>query len=242
MTSLANTAKYDDTGGNATITGFTIGDTTPPSTPTGLSATAIASSQINLSWTALTDNVGVTGYKIFRDGVQVGTSATNNFSNTGLAASTVYKATRSLPMTLRATTAQRQRGECHHIERRLSIHRCRQPRCHYRESQRPEQRFRKRDQARHGIHRLCRHGHRRPHQCRRLHVVADQLRQRHHRLEYSSYLLATAASASPAVGMTSPEPNSLTLIQQLMQQVQALSLQLRSLQAQMAGAGAAQGN
>jgi len=37
-------------------------DTTPPSTPTNLTAAAVSSSQINLSWTASTDNVGVTGY------------------------------------------------------------------------------------------------------------------------------------------------------------------------------------
>src|SRR5581483_8520634 len=36
-------------------------DTTPPSVPTGLSATAASSSQVNLSWTASTDNVAVTG-------------------------------------------------------------------------------------------------------------------------------------------------------------------------------------
>src|ERR1700733_11231156 len=49
-------------------------DTTPPSVPTGLSATAVSSTQINLSWTASTDNVGVTGYDVFRNGTQVGTS------------------------------------------------------------------------------------------------------------------------------------------------------------------------
>src|SRR3989344_4707522 len=64
-------------------------DTAAPSTPTGLTATA-ASSQINLSWTASTDNVGVTGYKIFRGGVQVGISVTTNYSDTGLTASTLY--------------------------------------------------------------------------------------------------------------------------------------------------------
>src|SRR5207248_6988678 len=34
-------------------------DTTPPSTPTGLSASAVSPSNINLSWLASTDNVGV---------------------------------------------------------------------------------------------------------------------------------------------------------------------------------------
>jgi hypothetical protein len=40
-------------------------------------ATPASSSQINLAWTPSTDNVAVAGYKIFRNGTQVGTSATN---------------------------------------------------------------------------------------------------------------------------------------------------------------------
>ena len=58
-------------------------DTTPPSIPTNLVATAVSSSQINITWTASTDNVAVTGYKIFRRGTQVATSATNSFSDIG---------------------------------------------------------------------------------------------------------------------------------------------------------------
>jgi len=65
-------------------------DTTPPSAPTGLSATAISTSQIDLAWTASTDDVAVTGYKVFRNGTQVGTSSTPSFSDTGLVASTSY--------------------------------------------------------------------------------------------------------------------------------------------------------
>lgn len=41
-------------------------DTTAPSQPTGLTATATTPTQANLSWTASTDNVGVTGYNIYR--------------------------------------------------------------------------------------------------------------------------------------------------------------------------------
>src|SRR5439155_1069380 len=41
-------------------------DTTPPTAPTGLTATAASSTQINLAWTASTDNVGVTGYLVER--------------------------------------------------------------------------------------------------------------------------------------------------------------------------------
>ena len=58
-------------------------DTTPPNAPTNLSASSISSSHINLSWTSATDNVGVTGYQIYRDGtlldtVGAGTSYTDN--------------------------------------------------------------------------------------------------------------------------------------------------------------------
>ena len=41
-------------------------DTTPPTAPTALAATANGSSGINLSWTASTDNVAVTGYRMER--------------------------------------------------------------------------------------------------------------------------------------------------------------------------------
>jgi peptidoglycan hydrolase-like protein with peptidoglycan-binding domain len=59
-------------------------DTTPPTAPTGLSGNAISQTQINLTWSASTDNVGVTGYKIYRNNTQVGTNATNSYSDTGL--------------------------------------------------------------------------------------------------------------------------------------------------------------
>ena len=68
-------------------------DTTAPSTPANLSASAVSSSQINLSWSASTDNVAVTGYQVFRNGVQVGTPSGTTYSDTGLSASTAYSYT-----------------------------------------------------------------------------------------------------------------------------------------------------
>jgi glucose/arabinose dehydrogenase/chitodextrinase len=65
-------------------------DTSPPSVPTGLDGTGTSISQINLSWSASTDNVAVSGYRIFRNGSQVGTSATASFHDTGLAVNTTY--------------------------------------------------------------------------------------------------------------------------------------------------------
>ena len=44
-------------------------DTTPPSAPTGLSSSNVIQTSFTLSWTASTDNVAVTGYKIYNDGV-----------------------------------------------------------------------------------------------------------------------------------------------------------------------------
>ncbi|MFQ5964197.1 MAG: fibronectin type III domain-containing protein [Candidatus Scalinduaceae bacterium] len=65
-------------------------DTIPPSTPDNLTATTISSSQINLSWIASKDNVGVAGYKIYRDGIQITTTANTSYQDTGLSPSTAY--------------------------------------------------------------------------------------------------------------------------------------------------------
>jgi chitodextrinase len=77
------------TSNSATLT-VTPPDSTPPSVPTNLTASAASSTQVNLSWSASTDNVGVAGYKIFRGGAQIATSVTNSYSDTGLSATTTY--------------------------------------------------------------------------------------------------------------------------------------------------------
>ncbi|MDX1628405.1 MAG: S8 family serine peptidase [Fulvivirga sp.] len=65
-------------------------DTTPPSQVTGLSATAVSTSQIDLTWDAATDDTGVSYYNIYRDGSVVATSTTTSYSDTGLSAGTTY--------------------------------------------------------------------------------------------------------------------------------------------------------
>src|SRR5205809_651817 len=66
-------------------------DTTPPSVPTGLTASAVSSSQINLSWAASSDIVGVSGYRVYRNGTQIATTSATSFTNnTGLSPSTTY--------------------------------------------------------------------------------------------------------------------------------------------------------
>jgi glucose/arabinose dehydrogenase/chitodextrinase len=68
-------------------------DTTAPSVPAGLSASVISQSQINLTWSAATDNVAVTGYRVYRSGAQIGTSTTTSYSVTGLTPGTGYSFT-----------------------------------------------------------------------------------------------------------------------------------------------------
>jgi len=89
---------------NALISGIEIdtgstGSCSMPTAPSGLTATAVSSSQINLSWTASSSSCAVT-YDVFRSTTSGFTPSSSNqiasgvsstsFSNTGLAASTTY--------------------------------------------------------------------------------------------------------------------------------------------------------
>ncbi|MDO8413848.1 MAG: S8 family serine peptidase [Gallionellaceae bacterium] len=92
---------YDVTGNNGAYSNTTCVTTlevTPPSTPTNLTATAVSNSQIDLTWTASTDNVGVVGYLVERcmgstctNFVQVGYPTDNSFADTGLTARKTYR-------------------------------------------------------------------------------------------------------------------------------------------------------
>jgi chitodextrinase len=68
-------------------------DTTAPTVPTSLTGSATSSTAVSLSWTASTDAVGATGYRIYRNGVQIGTSTSTSYSDSGLVASTAYSYT-----------------------------------------------------------------------------------------------------------------------------------------------------
>lgn len=70
-------------------------DTQAPSAPGSLVASAASTSEIDLSWSASSDNVGVTGYKIYRstNGTSfslAGSSSTTGFADVGLASATTY--------------------------------------------------------------------------------------------------------------------------------------------------------
>ncbi|MFF4650613.1 glycoside hydrolase family 6 protein [Streptomyces sp. NPDC001380] len=69
------------------------GDTQAPSVPTGLRSTGTTSSSVSLSWTASTDDTGVTAYDVYRGGTKVGTTAGTSYTDTGLTAATAYSYT-----------------------------------------------------------------------------------------------------------------------------------------------------
>ena len=67
-------------------------DTQVPNAPSNLVAAGITTSSFSLSWSAATDNIGVTGYDVFKDGVKINAAniTGTSFSVTGLVASTTY--------------------------------------------------------------------------------------------------------------------------------------------------------
>lgn len=91
-------AKAYDVAGNSSVdtravtVNNQVSDTQVPTAPNSLTATAISANKINLSWVAGSDNVGVAGYTIMRNGVQLiktGTTATT-YSDTTVLPGTQY--------------------------------------------------------------------------------------------------------------------------------------------------------
>ena len=67
-------------------------DTTPPSTPTGLSG-VVAARSVALSWNASTDNSAVSGYRVVRDGSQIAFATTNSYTDTTVSDDNEYRYT-----------------------------------------------------------------------------------------------------------------------------------------------------
>jgi fibronectin type 3 domain-containing protein len=67
------------------------GDTERPTAPANLNATAVSPTQVALSWQASSDNVGVTGYKAYREGALIASlGTTTSYSDTSVAANNTY--------------------------------------------------------------------------------------------------------------------------------------------------------
>lgn len=97
-TSYTYTVRAFDGAGNvsassAPVTATTASDTSPPTTPGDLTVSAVTNNSASLAWTASTDDVGVTGYRVRRDGTVVATVTATSFTDTGLAEGTTYRYT-----------------------------------------------------------------------------------------------------------------------------------------------------
>src|SRR3989344_3920460 len=100
LTSDASFPLSGDIDGDARTSAWDIGadesmstDSAPPSIPTGLTATPLSASQINLFWNASTDDSGVIGgYNLYRNGSSLGNlpSSPTTYSDTGLTEGTAY--------------------------------------------------------------------------------------------------------------------------------------------------------
>ncbi|MFL6660203.1 MAG: carbohydrate binding domain-containing protein, partial [Massilia sp.] len=78
---------------NGTVPGvypFLAIDSTPPTTPGAISSAQLTDRSVVLNWAASTDNIAVTGYRIYRNGVVVGTATSNSYTDNALAPSTAY--------------------------------------------------------------------------------------------------------------------------------------------------------
>ncbi|MGH2556972.1 MAG: LamG-like jellyroll fold domain-containing protein [Actinomycetota bacterium] len=78
------------TSGDHTFTTASPSDTQAPGAPTNLVADRVTLDQVDLSWTAATDNIGVTGYQVWRSDVQIGTTTNTAFTDTTVAPATSY--------------------------------------------------------------------------------------------------------------------------------------------------------
>jgi len=65
-------------------------DTQAPATPQGFSATVVSDTQINLGWSAASDNIAILGYRVYRDGVPIGTTPNTKYASINLLPETRY--------------------------------------------------------------------------------------------------------------------------------------------------------
>ena len=68
-------------------------DTTPPTAPASLTGATTSPGRVDLSWSASTDNVAVTGYNVYRNGAYVGSTTAATYSDTTVQPGTAYSYT-----------------------------------------------------------------------------------------------------------------------------------------------------
>lgn len=90
--SITSSAATSSSIKSSSSSSSSLADTTAPGIPGSLHQDAALASHVDISWTSATDNVGVTGYRIYRDGVLIGTVAADTlaYSDNGVQASHQY--------------------------------------------------------------------------------------------------------------------------------------------------------
>jgi chitodextrinase len=82
-----------NTGSSSTVTVTVPADTSAPTAPGAPASTGVTTTSATLNWAAATDDRGVTGYQVLRDGVQVGQTAALNYTDSGLTPGATYSYT-----------------------------------------------------------------------------------------------------------------------------------------------------
>jgi chitodextrinase len=65
-------------------------DTTAPAAPTNLSSSGVSTTGLTLGWSASSDNVGVSTYVVYKNGSQLGQTASTSYPISGLTCGTTY--------------------------------------------------------------------------------------------------------------------------------------------------------
>ncbi|MHB8125649.1 MAG: fibronectin type III domain-containing protein [Desulfitobacteriaceae bacterium] len=84
------TVTYDDKTVTVEVTVNSQVDTIPPTAVTDLTVSGKTDISISLSWTASTDNVGVTGYEIYQNGTKIDTTTATTYTSINLTPGTNY--------------------------------------------------------------------------------------------------------------------------------------------------------
>lgn len=80
-----------NTASSNTLSASTVSDTTAPTAPGNFRTTAVTNTSISLAWNASTDNVGVTGYRVYRGTTLITTTTSLTYTHSGLTAGTTYQ-------------------------------------------------------------------------------------------------------------------------------------------------------
>ena len=90
VTAFDSAANISSASNTVFITTLPVPDTIVPTAPTSLTSSNSSQTSVDLSWTASTDNVAVTGYDVFQNTILIASVSSTNYSVSGLTSETSY--------------------------------------------------------------------------------------------------------------------------------------------------------